>query len=358
MNKYIRNFLKFILFSGVGLTILYFVYTKYNNAWLAQCELDGKSIEACGTLADKVINDFWSVNFFWIFVVLIVFTVSNMSRALRWNMMIKPLGYTPKLSNAFFSIIIGYFANLFLPRIGEVVRAAVMSRYEKIPVEKLVGTIVVGRTVDVICFASAIGLTFILEFNTLTEYIAANSGADEQKGSFFTSPVFLTLAGIGILFLLLFYVFRDRISQTKIYRKVVDILKGLWEGILAVRKMENPWIFVFHSINIWFMYYLMTYLAFFAFEPTTDLSPLAGLMAFVFGALGIVIPSPGGMGTYHFFTSEALKIYGVSGGDAFSFANILFMSIQVGCNVLVGILSFVFLPIVNRGYKPKPKRNV
>lgn len=358
MNKNFLNFLKFVLFLGIGLSILYFVFQKYNTAYLEQCRLDGIPDADC-SLINKIYEDFKTANFAWIFIVLLAFLISNISRAVRWKMLIKPLGYVPKLSNAFFTIIVGYFANLGLPRIGEVVRAATMSRYEKIPVEKLVGTIVVGRTVDVICFALAIGLTFLLEFDTITNYLSENQGTGEaDSSSFFASTKFLIFAGSGLLALALLFAFRKQLAETVIYQKIISFLKGLWEGIQAVGKLDNPFMFVVHSVNIWVMYYLMTYLCFFAFEPTAGLSPLAGLLAFVFGAFGILIPSPGGMGTYHFFTSEALMIYGLEGGDAFSFANILFFSVQIGCNVLVGILSLLLLPILNRNYEPKPQNAV
>lgn len=358
MNKQLLNFLKFLLFLGVGLSILYFVYLKYNTAYLAQCEIDGTPEEECN-LIGKIISDFKSANFFWIFIVLVAFTISNLSRAARWNMLIRPMGYKPRLSNAFFTIIVGYFANLGLPRIGEVIRAATMSRYEKIPVEKLVGTIVVGRTVDVLCFASAIGIAFLIEFDKIMDFLSQNQGkGDSSGGGLMQSPLFLSLLIGGIILFALFFIFKKRIVQTRIYQKVINTLKGLWEGVQTIRKLDNPVLFILHSINIWVMYYLMTYLCFFAFEPTSELSPVAGLMAFVFGAFGILIPSPGGMGTYHFFTSEALMIYGLDSGDAFSFANILFFSIQLGCNVLVGILSLLLLPLMNREYRPQPIKNV
>ena len=103
---------------------------------------------------------------------------------------------------------------------------------------------------------------------------------------------------------------------------------------------------------------MMTYLCFFAYEPTAGLSPVAGLMVFVFGAFGIVIPSPGGMGTFHFLAIQALAMYGISGGDAFSFANILFFSVQLGCNVVVGIVALIILPIINQNYNPEPDVSV
>jgi uncharacterized membrane protein YbhN (UPF0104 family) len=338
------------VFLGVGLGILYFVYLKYNAAYLEQCELDGIARADCN-LIQKIKDDFMSANFFWIFMVLIAFTISNLSRALRWKMLIKPLGYIPRLSNAFLCIIIGYFANMFLPRIGEVARAATMSRYEKIPTEKLLGTIVVGRVVDVICFAAAIGLTVLLEYDTILNYLSANKSSGEPSGNFLTSPIFYVLLAMGGLVLVL-VIFRRQLAQTKLYGKVVNFVQGLWEGIKTVRELDRPWLFILHSVNIWVMYYFMTYLCFFAFEPTSGLSPMAAMMAFVFGAFGILIPSPGGMGTYHFFTTEALVIYGMQQADAFSFANILFFSIQLGCNIFIGLLSVMLLPWLNRRYEP------
>lgn len=357
MNKYIVNILKFLVFLSVGLGILYFVYLKYNASYLEQCKLDGIADADCN-LIEKIKGDFMSANFFWIFMVIIAFTISNISRALRWNMLIRPLGYRPKLSNAFLTIIVGYFANMFLPRIGEVARAATMSRYEKIPTEKLLGTIVVGRVVDVICFALAIGLTVLLEYDTVLNYLSENqSDTPAESGSFFNSFIFYALLAMGGIALLAF-VFRKQIMNTTLYTKVANFIQGLWEGVKAVGNLDRPWLFVLHSVNIWVMYYLMTYLCFFAFEPTSGLSPMAAMMAFVFGAFGILIPSPGGMGTYHFFTTEALLIYGMQQADAFSFANILFFSIQLGCNIVIGLLSVLMLPWFNKGYTPMPQQEV
>ena len=90
----------------------------------------------------------------------------------------------------------------------------------------------------------------------------------------------------------------------------------------------------------------MTYVVFFSYEPTADLSPMAGLVVFVFGALGMVIPSPGGAGTYHYLISKGLELYGVT--DGFVFANIIFIPIQVLCNIGFGLLAYIFLPMLNK----------
>ncbi len=352
MNKAIINFLKFLLFLSVGLGILYLVYVKQNAAYLEQCKLDGTPLADC-SLIDKIIQDFKSANYFWVFIVLGCFTISNISRALRWIMLIKPLGYRPKVSNTLMSIFMNYFANLGLPRLGEVIRLGTMVKYEKIPLEKLTGTYVVDRTLDVLSLLLLIGLCFILEYQNLWDYLNTNANLGNLQ-NIFSNPFFYIFIALILLVLIVGWVKRAALLKTAIAQKLLNILKGFWEGILTIGKLDNPLLFIFHSINIWVMYYLMTYLCFFAFVPTAHLSPVVGLMVFVFGAFGIVIPSPGGMGTYHWLVIAALSIYGINSSDAFSFANIAFFSIQIGCNVLLGILSLVLLPLLNKNYSPPP----
>lgn len=354
MKKHLINVLKFTLFLGVGLTILYFVFKGQDKAYQAQCVLDGIPEAEC-SLMQKIADDFMGTNVFWLFTVLIAYIFSNISRAIRWKMLLKPLGYRPRFINTFLTIILGYGANLLLPRIGEVVRAATLSGYEKIPVEKNFGTIVVDRAVDLISLATALGLVFLFEYDTIWGYLGGFIGQEESGGGLLSNPWFQGFAMIGLIGAILVFVFRKKLKDTAFYKKVRKVLLGFWEGIKSIRKVDKPFLFIFHSANIWVMYYFMTYLCFFAFEPTAGLSPMAALMVFVFGAFGILIPSPGGMGTFHFLAIQALAMYGVSGGDAFSFANILFFSIQLGCNAVVGLIALVVLPIINRNYDPSPQ---
>ncbi|MCB0586021.1 MAG: flippase-like domain-containing protein [Phaeodactylibacter sp.] len=349
LKKQLINFLKFLLFLGIGVGILYLVYQKQSTAFQEECALKGISPENCSLIA-KVANDFREANYFWILMVLLAFLISNVSRASRWIMLIRPMGYAPRLINGFLATILGYFANLGLPRMGEIVRGATLARYEKIPVEKVMGTIVVDRIFDVISILLVTSLAFALEYDNILAFVQEQVSLSERLGN--AGNLFLWLGGFGLAALLLFWLLRRQIARTKLYHKIAEIARGFLQGIKTVSQMSRPWLFVLHSINIWFMYFLMTYLCFFAFEPTAGLSMVAGLVVFVFGGWGIVIPSPGGMGTYHFLAQTALSIYGVSGEDGFSWANIAFFSIQLGCNVLVGILALIFLPVINRNYEP------
>jgi len=348
LKKTVINFLKFLLFLGVGLGILYIVYQSQNTSYQEECALKGIPAEDC-SLLQKVISDFQNANYFWIAMVLVAFTVSNVSRAIRWRMLIRPMGYQPRFINAFLTTVLGYFANLGLPRMGEVVRGASLARYEKIPVEKVMGTIVVDRVVDVMSILLVTGLAILLEFDTIWRFI--NEEADLGRLANIGNLLLLTGA-VGVVFAGLAYVLRKPLSKTKIYAKVKSLILGFWEGIQTIRQLDRPGLFLLHSVNVWFMYFAMTYLCFFAFAPTAGLSPLAGLMVFVFGGWGVVIPSPGGMGTYHFLAQTALAMYGISGDDGFSWANISFFSIQLGCNVIGGIFALAFLPTINRHYRP------
>lgn len=341
--------MRFLLFLGVGIGILGLLYRSQNKAYQAECALQGIPAEECA-LIDKVVSDFAGANYWWIGLVLILFTISNISRAIKWNMLIHPLGYRPRFVNALLAILIGYFANLGLPRLGEVVRAGMLSRYERIGAEKVMGTIVVDRVIDVISIFFVTALALVLEYDTMMQFFAENTGLSEKTGLLRT--LLLVAIPSGIVILGLAWFFRKRLQRTGVYKKIVSVVMGFVEGLRTVGRLERPWLFVLHSINIWLMYYLMTYACFFAFAPTSGLSPVAALVVFTFGSWGIVVPSPGGMGTYHYLVQTALSMYGISGDDSFSFANIAFFSIQLGCNVVLGVLALFLLPRLNLNYQP------
>jgi uncharacterized protein (TIRG00374 family) len=349
LKKQAVNIIKFFLFLGLGVGILYLVYKGQNAAFQEDCALKGVPASDCSLIA-KVIDDFRNANYFWIFIVLIAFIISNISRAIRWNMLIHPLGYRPRLINSFLAIVIGYFANLGIPRMGEVVRAGTLASYEKIGVEKVMGTIVVDRIVDVISLLTLTALAVLFEFDTITLFVNENVSFADRLGGLQRLVLYGILAFVFVLGL--FYIFRKPLMTTALFKKVIQLIEGFVEGLRTISKLDRPWLFVFHSVNIWLMYFMMTYMCFFAFAPTSHLSPLVGLVVFVFGGWGIVVPSPGGMGTYHFMVQTALQMYGVAGDDAFSFANIAFFSISLGVNVLLGIIGLIILPLINKGYHP------
>lgn len=374
-KKALTNFLQFLLFLGIGSVILFLVFRSQNKAYQGQCCLDhhpewnqiaskaekeaaiadcvasGFPGKNCPSLTEKLIADFKSTQFGWIGLVLLAFVVSNISRTFKWLMLLAPMGYRPRFINGFLAILVGYFANLGLPRMGEVVRAGILSSYEGIPPEKVMGTIVVDRVVDVLCLLLAFLLALVFESEKILGFIQSSMATGEGGGG----SKWLVLLSLMVGGIALFFLLRKKIGQTRFFQKLQGMVKGFGEGLLAVRSLERPWLFAFHSLNIWFMFFVMTWLGFQSFGPVAHLDLRAALTVFVFGTLGMVIPSPGGMGTFHALVITSLTIfYGIRGDDAFSIANIIFFSVQIGFNSLLGIAALLLLPVLNRGRATKP----
>ncbi len=345
MKKQLFNVLKIVGFLSFGSAILYLVYRSVNKGYMEDCIAEGNAAEACN-LIDKVWQDFQGANYWWLAGIIFVFMLSNVSRALRWNMLFKPLGHTVSFVNSFFAIMLGYFANLGFPRAGEFVRGSTLAAYEKLPFEQSMGTIVVDRIMDFICLAIIILLAVVFEYELIAGYLSGMADNAVRTG------ITLGIAGLltaGIIWLI--WKNRERLSQFKVYQKIEKLFKGFIEGIATVRKLDRPVLFIFHTILIWVCYYLMTYLCFYSYEPTAFLGWQEGLTIFLFGAIGMIIPSPGGMGSYHAMLIAGLAIYGVNQYDGFSYANLIFFTVQIFGNILFGILALIVLPIYNGGKK-------
>ena len=348
MSARLVNFLKFLGFLAIGAGILALVYRSQSAAYQAQCALDGIPAEDCSLLG-KLAADLGTVNYWWLLVLLVVFMVSNLFRTARWVQLIEPLGRRVGFWNAFWSVMIGYFANLGLPRAGEVVRAGVLGRYEGVAVERIMGTVVVDRILDVLCLLTVLAVAFALQWDTLTGFIVEARGGPAAAGA--TSWYAYLAVGLAVMLVgaaAAVWAYR-RFAHLAIVQRLTGIVSGFADGLRSVAQVRRKGILALHTVGIWTCYFGMAYLPFFAFPPTAHLGADAALMVFVFSALGIVIPSPGGMGSYHLMVIQALALYDVSGADALSFANILFFTVNLGCNILFGLLGLAVLPAINGG---------
>lgn len=324
MKPSYKKALKALLFLSCGVFVLYWVYREQDPT----------------KLLDGIKND---VNYWWIILSMLIGFVSHLSRTIRWQMLIKPIEKKPNLTNTFLAVIIGYFANLLLPRMGEISRCGALSKYEEISFSKLVGTVVIERLIDFIMLIIAFILVLILQFNIVSDFLATKA---DFTGiiNLITNPItymlfFLIAAGL--------YIFRRTISQIKIFKN----LKGIWgkfsEGFLAIKKIDNKWLFLFHTVFIWVLYYLMILVAFYAFESTTHLSSIVGLTVFVMGSLGMVAPVQGGVGPWHFMVIASLSLYGIGNDDSALFALVVHSSINASL-IIMGLIALGLLPIINR----------
>lgn len=351
MNSKIKSGLKTVVFAFLGMFILYQVYLSQAKSYQSECALKGIAESDC-SLIDKVLSDMNNANLWWIGLSVVLFMISNIIRSWRWQALLKPLGYEVKMYNAFFAIMIGYISNLAIPRIGEIIRAGTIAKYEDIPTEKAMGTVVTDRLVDTISLLLMIVIAIVLEYEMIINYFTKNSSFATKINGIISSPIFYIVIVVLAASSLWIFVNRKMISEKNaFFGKLYKLVGGLIDGVMSIFKLENPILFIFQSIAIWALYFTMSYVCMFAFEPTSNLGPVAGLVVFIFGGLGMVFPSPGGMGSYHFLIGESLGFYGVSGADGFSFANIIFMAISIFTNIFFGIMAFVLLPILNRKEK-------
>jgi len=322
---------------------MYFVYISQSEAYKQECILKGIAEKDC-SLLKKVYGDFVHSNLLYLLGVIFLFFLSNISRAIRWQMMMKPIGVDAKFKTAFHSIMLGYFANLGIPRIGEFVRAGALAKKENVKFDKVMGTIVLDRLLDVISLLIVFLITIMISSGQILNFISSNSDLADKINNILGSKVFWFVIVAGIV-VMLFFIKSKKFKNSFIGKKVFSFLKGIVEGIKSIRSVRKPGWFLFHSIFIWFMYFMMNYVGFKAFLPTAGLGLKAAVTVFTFGSLGIVIPSPGGMGTYHFLVIEALKLFGINGSDGFSYANIIFFSVQIIGIIAFGILALFSLNI-------------
>jgi uncharacterized membrane protein YbhN (UPF0104 family) len=284
------------------------------------------------------------VNYFWVILSLFIGLLSHISRTLRWGLMIEPIGHKPRVVNTFLAVMVGYLMNMAFPRMGEISRCGVLSRYEKLSFTKLIGTVVAERAVDMVSLLILLAIVIFSQFGEMLSFLHNNPEIEEKLSSVLTSPALI--GGLGALVILLF-VFRKAFKHTAVYSRLAGIINNFKEGFISIGSIKKKGWFFFHSVFIWGMYYLMLYVVFFAFDFTSDLNPIAGLTTFVLASFGMVAPVQGGIGAWHFMAKEALSLYGIANENAIIFAFVAHSAMTLMI-ILLGIISLLVLPFINR----------
>lgn len=325
MKNTIIKILKFLVFFTLGIFIFWLIYKD-------------QDIERIKSVLKN------EVNYFWVFISLIIGLISHISRTLRWGLMIEPISHKPRFINTFLSVMVGYLMNMALPRMGEISRCGVLSRYEKISFSKLFGTVVAERLIDVLSLLVLLMIVIVMQFGQMLRFIEKNPEISEKITSVTQSP--WLIAGF-ILFIVLAYLFRNTFKESAIFKRLMALLMNFKEGFVSIKNIKQKGWFWFHSVFIWLCYYLMLYVIFFAFDFTRGLNPIAGLTTFVLASFGMVAPVQGGIGAYHFMATEGLALYGVPGANGVIFAFVAHTSSTVMI-ILIGLISLLALPFINR----------
>ncbi|MCK0130176.1 flippase-like domain-containing protein [Flavobacteriaceae bacterium F08102] len=319
MNKNVKKILLNAIPIIVGLSLVWY--------FLAKLSPDDKV---------AILNSFKSANYWWVGLSLILGILSHLSRAYRWKIMLAPMGYTPRFLNTIMAVMVNYLVNLGIPRAGEIIRATAISKYENIPVDKAIGTIVAERIADVIMLFLVLGTALFLQTELIEGYLFKEQSNPYFKIGVLVFAILLSLIGYRIL----------QRSKHPLIHKIKNFIDGIIEGSISIFKMKNKWTFIFHTVFIWTMYILMFWVVTFAIPETANLPFEAIIVGFILGAFSMALTN-GGLGTYPIFVASAFILYHVDKNPAQAFGWIMWSS-QTLMVLIFGGLSFLFLPIYNR----------
>lgn len=319
MAKQLKKQLKTLLPIALGVFLVWYSYDATSPENRAQ-----------------IIKYIKEADAFWVGLSVLLGILGHVSRAIRWNYLLEPLGFRPKLSNNVLIILMSYFANLGIPRTGEILRATALASYEDVPFEKGFGTIVTERVIDVAMLLLIVCLTLFLQTDVILDLL-------QKKGINLTGVFLLLALGIGGIFIFVTFIKK---SAHPFAKKVKSFVNGLLDGVFSIFKMKHKWAFLLHTLFIWGCYVGMLWVIKFTVAETIGLSLGQLLVAFVAGAFAMATTN-GGIGLYPIAVSNALALFGISSvsGDAFGWIMWIAQTLMI---VVFGAISFLLLPLLNR----------
>lgn len=302
-----------------------------------------------GRIFDAISEVRWG----WVVAAVLLSVAAHYSRALRWGLLLEPFGYKPRRGNLFFAVMIMYFANMAIPRSGEVARCGVLAKYERISFSRSLGTVVIERVADVIVFAAVAAVVFATQIDVVGRVLDNNPSVLQYWQSFENHILLIILAGVALVGLG-FWTLRTAIKRNwfGLGDRLRKAFHNLKDGMLTIAGLKKRWQFVAHSLFINFVYFYTVYLFFNAFPFTEHLGLMVALTVFVLGTFGVIVPSPGGIGTWHFIVIEVLALYGVvrdPDGGAYALVS---HGMQDLLFAVVGMVAMIVMPFFNNDYQP------
>lgn len=324
-KKVLLTILQYVIFLGLGIAIIFYMSSQLS-------EEDKESMMA----AIKGVR-------IWLLIpIFIVGFLSHYFRALRWRLLLEEVDVHSSVTNTTFAVMIGYIANLVLPRAGEVAKCTVLARYEKVPADKMIGTIVAERAFDVVCLGLVTLIAFITQADIIGDYATGLFGAmsGNAKGVFSSMgfQIFLVLALIGII---TFILLLKRIKHTKVGK----FIAGLGDGVKSIFKLKKRGQFLLYTVLIWGAYWFLVWMGFWSMSQLEHLPGLAALVVLIFGSIGM-ITTQGGIGAYPYLVGKILVFYGIAEVHGLAFGWVSW-TVQTGVVVVFGVLSLILLPIYN-----------
>lgn len=329
MKKRLLSVLQYAFFLGLGIFLIWLTVRGLNEDQWSQLE-----------------NALAGARYWLLIPVLFAILISHLSRAIRWKILMGPLGYKPGTLNTFLAVMIGYLANLAVPRLGEVLKCTILAKYEKVPADKLIGTIVAERAFDLICLIIVFSLTILTQIDTISVFTREQfSQAFAGSGTGVATKILL-YTGILIAIIVLVKFLFNRFKHLPFIQKTANFAIGIWQGITSVRYVKKKGWFFFHTMAIWFLYFISIRIGFYAMESTAHLGIPEALSILSFGSIAMIL-TQGGIGAYQFLVQKVMLVYKLSEVEGLAFGWLLWGS-QTAVFLLGGIVCIGLLPVVNR----------
>lgn len=326
MGKRFWSILQYIAFPALGLFLVWYQFHSMTAEARQQFQ-----------------QSFQAANYWLLIPVIACSIASHISRAARWKLLIAPMGYRPSLYNAFATTMTGYLANSFLPRVGEVLKCTLLSKYERIPVDKLFGTILIERIFDLVCYLIFIVITILIQLDVVGGFMQQflQQMAARQQSSWWLWAL-IALGMVLIVILLIRWMFR-RFAHHRIAQKISRVFLGIREGVQSIWRLEKKGQFMAHTLFIWAMYLLQILIGFRAMEATAHLGIGAACSILTLATLAMIL-TPGGIGAFPVAIQQVLLLYAVNNG---SFGWLMWGASTI-IIIIMGLLSFVSLPYMNK----------
>ncbi|MBL0315354.1 MAG: flippase-like domain-containing protein [Flavobacteriales bacterium] len=271
------------------------------------------------------------VNWWWILISFLIGYSATVIRGLRWNLMLEPMGFKAHNWTSIHSVAFGYCMNNLVPRSGELARCTLLNRAEKIPVNKLIGTVILERIVDVLLLAALMLAAFILKADALSNLFTQ---VDAGKGK-----LILYILVAGILGLVFFMIALKYLSHIPFISKVRHFFTGIGEGIKTIYQLRQQGLFWLYSIGIWGAWLLMTFCSMQALQETQHMTLSDTVFFMAAGSLGMLVPTPGGAGAFHGMAVLGFEALGYDGAVGRIYA-LISWSVKTTFDILIGAVGF------------------
>ena len=330
MKKRLRTILRYLFFLSLGLFLV----------WWSVKDLDQEQ-------RNEIRVALRNARYYLVGPVFIILLLSHYVRALRWRLLMQPLGYSPDKLNTFFAVMVGYLANQAFPRLGEVLKCTVLARYEKVPADKLVGTIILERLIDALCLLLVFAITLLIQpelYSQITDLIFNNNVEEKEVKVPGYVLALAVIALVAVLLILWMLIKKKRPSD--VVSIIKKISKRVAEGIGAIRHLKRRTEFLALTVVLWGLYLAGGYIGFHALQETEHYGIREAFTVLSAGSIGMII-TPGGIGGYAYLISESMQLYGLHSGVAVAFGWLLWIA-QTIVILIVGLISFAGLPWHNK----------